>query len=642
MSLRARVRRPVRTRALLVLPLLAALGFPVTAPAAAAGNGGPQAKTYENPILPQIPGDGVVESCADPTVFRGQESTTPVVWYMFCTTDPLNDEDRNAEGGFNFHKIPMFTSTDLVNWTYVGDAFTENPAVADPGAGLWAPEVAYSSTYDKYYLFFGVTDTADAYSPEPGCHGDNSIAVATSDNPTGPWTTSTTLVVEPRSNGGTCNYLWTFDPDVLGDVVGTSSVLYYGSYYGGIEARSIAFTATGATTPAGSGTDIAVWDRYEGANVIKRGEYYYLFVSATNCCNSELTGYSVFVGRSTSPFGPFVDQQGNSFLDERVGGTPFLSMNGNRWMGPGHNTVFQDFAGQWWTMYHAVDRTDANFAGTTNFTKRPAMLDPIDWINGWPTVRGGQWASDQKMPAPAAQPGQRTRYRTKLARQDRLGKLLYAEEFNTADALSDWTWEGDAPDSPFNVSGGSFNWETEDGDLHTGSNSAAVLTHAAPKGDYVVEAKVRLNVPADGCCFNYTQAGISIFDDEDNFVKLVHFSLWGTRQTEFAKEYVNDAGEVRYGNTVVGTPSEWTWFRIVVERIKNPDRVDGDTHLFTPYTSQDGVTWVKGGSYTHDMGTDARIGLLSMAEIQDGEWTANFDYVRVYRHHSDARNRAGR
>ena len=147
--------------------------------------------------------------------------------------------------------------------------------------------------------------------------------------------------------------------------------------------------------------------------IVQHDGYWYLFASATNCCNGPLTGYSVFAGRSENILGPYVDRDGNSFLAGRVGGTPVISMNGNRWVGPGHNSVFQDFSGQWWTVYHAVDQNDPYFAGATGFTKRPVLLDALDWVNGWPTVRGGLWASDTKQPVPAAQPGTQTKYKMK-------------------------------------------------------------------------------------------------------------------------------------------------------------------------------------------------------------------------------------
>src|ERR671910_849845 len=52
--------------------------------------------TYTNPLPVQIPNDGMVESCADPSIIYSQ---TPGdnYWYMFCTTDPLNDEDKTGD-----------------------------------------------------------------------------------------------------------------------------------------------------------------------------------------------------------------------------------------------------------------------------------------------------------------------------------------------------------------------------------------------------------------------------------------------------------------------------------------------------------------------------------------------------------------
>ena len=256
-------------------------------------------------------------------------------------------------------------------------------------------------------------------------------------------------MVAPRldPNGGPCSYFWTFDPDVLGDTVTDEGILYYGSYYGGIFATDVDFTETGvtaATETTADDTRITIGNRYEGANVVYKDGYYYLFASATNCCNGALTGYSVFVGRSTSPFGPFVDKEGNSFLDANVGGTPFLTMNGNRWIGTGHNSVFVDEGGQWWTVYHAVDQEDPFYDFATGFTKRPALLDPVDWVDGWPSVNGGERASDAKMPAPAAQEGERSRYRTKLIKPQVVGQLLDPDEFNGTTLDGDWSWANPA------------------------------------------------------------------------------------------------------------------------------------------------------------------------------------------------------
>ncbi|MDP9418231.1 MAG: family 43 glycosylhydrolase, partial [Actinomycetota bacterium] len=440
---RSNPRPPSRlARGAILIPLALALAAPVSAPIASAANGVPpgaaaHTTSYRNPVLPRIPGDGVVESCADPSVIKGRGGDP--YWYMYCTTDPRNEEDRDAEGNLVLHRLPTSRSLDLVHWDYVGDALPTLPSWADPGSFLWAPDIVYSRTHRQYYLFFGVTDVADSVSGVPDCHGDNAIGVATSESPTGPWRVSDEPVVGPRSAGEGCNFFWTFDPEVMHSAIDTSGYFFYGSYYGGIFGTTIELTETGATVDAAATKQVTIANRYEGPHVVKRGGYYYLFVSATNCCAGPRTGYSVFAGRSKHPLGPYVDKQGNSLLAGRVGGTPVISMNGNRWVGPGHNTVFRDYDGQWWTMYHALNRFNSYFAGQTGITKRPAMLDPLDWVGGWPTVRARRWASDTRMPAPAAQPGQETRYRKRLPHRIVPGARIEANEFNGS-LGSGWSW----------------------------------------------------------------------------------------------------------------------------------------------------------------------------------------------------------
>ncbi|HEX8437655.1 hypothetical protein [Archangium sp.] len=47
-----------------------------------------------------------------------------------------------------------------------------------------------------------------------------------------------------------------------------------------------------------SQVEVTMPNRYEGASIIKHGDYYYLLGSATHCCNGPISGYSVFAGRS--------------------------------------------------------------------------------------------------------------------------------------------------------------------------------------------------------------------------------------------------------------------------------------------------------------------------------------------------------
>ncbi len=177
------------------------------------------------------------------------------------------------------------------------------------------------------------------------------------------------MVAPQLAAGSSTDYRWMYDPSVIADTSG-QRYIFFGSYFGGISARRL--SADGLTADPASDTQITIANRYEGAAVIRHGGYYYLFASATNCCNGALTGYSVFVGRSANILGPYVDREGASLLAGRVGGTPAITMNGDQWVGTGHNAVFTDAAGQDWTVYHAVNRNDPYFAGAPGFTKRPA------------------------------------------------------------------------------------------------------------------------------------------------------------------------------------------------------------------------------------------------------------------------------
>jgi arabinan endo-1,5-alpha-L-arabinosidase len=623
-SRRVSVAARLLTAAFALSTLLGALAVP----AAAAD------RVYRNPLKPVIPGTtATVDSCADPTVIRGQEGEGR--WYMYCTSDPLNDNDKNSSGGFNFNLIPMMSSADLVHWTYKGNAFASRPEYATSDAGIWAPEIIYHPENGTYYLYYTVTNTVI-----PG--GGSAIGVATAPTPLGPWTHDATPVIEPHAAdccpGSRRNV---FDPEVVR--TGGPDYIYYGSYFGGISVRVL--SEDGLTALPSTQSNVAIANKYEGAEVEWHGGYYYLFASATDCCRGPLTGYAVFVGRSIGPRGPFTDRDGISMNDNetnadktdgRAGGTPFIYQTGNRWVGPGHNTIFKDFSGQWWTIYHAVDVNHPYFAGAPGFTKRPAMLDAIDWVNSWPQLNGGRGVSDSWQPAPAGRPTQTTNlHRYIPAAPLRFGTRIAtrSDEFDGS-SLASWTWVRPPAVGTWSVSGGMFHFKTQDADLFEGSNNASVLTERVPTGDYIVQAKVKLNVPAEGCCFNFVQAGLVIYGNDDNFIKLAHVSIWNTRQTEFAKEVGPTVPDKypRYGNTVVGPPRAWTFLRIVKRTVTTGPTTGlyGGTERYTAYTSRDGVVWRKGGSWTHHLGAfgTPRIGLIAMG---GSGFTADFDWVRVYR-----------
>lgn len=602
--------------------LLALAALALAGAAHAEGTG-----TYANPLPVASAAHGPVEGCADPEVLAGGEGGPP--WVLYCTTDPLRADDRDENGDLVFHLVPTFRSEDLVHWTYAGDAFDRDdatatpppPAYADPTAVFWAPEAERIG--DRFYLLFTVTDVAPEAGGEPGCDEDSAIGYAVGDGPLGPWRAADEPLVAPRHLGADCEFLWTIDPEAFTDAEGRHHLLY-GSFYGGIEARDLLVAPDGTLSAAeGTAVPITVADRYEGAEVVLHDGFYYLFASATNCCNGPQTGYATFVGRSESPTGPFRDREGVSLLDPRVGGTPVIAQNGNRWVGPGHNALIADRSGQWWTFYHAIDEDDPYFEGETGFTKRPVLLDRIDWVDGWPVLNGGTGPSDAALPAPALRPGQEVAPVLLRDPEPPPGAALGGDEFEGGALSAGWGWVRPMPPSAVALSEGVLILPTADGDLHEDANDAPILLLDAPAGDFVAETRVRLDVPGQGCCFNYVQAGLIVLGDDDNYLKLVVASLEGTRQTEFGRERgPMPDGFPRYGNTVVGPPGEgWTWLRLVVNRT-------GNRESYRALTSRDGERWVRGGTWTHALGDHARVGLVAMG---GSGFAARFDYLRLAR-----------
>jgi arabinan endo-1,5-alpha-L-arabinosidase len=571
---------------------LALLG---TVPAAPAGGA---ADTYQNPVS-----RGFADTFADPAVIRAEDGW----WYAYGTTDPLREGERTP------HLIPVARSPDLVTWSHAGDVFdaANRPTWAAPDAAFWAPDIRRLG--GRYVLYYVVTQTT--VTPEPN---DNAIGVATAPTPTGPWTDSGGPVVGPRrgSSGNPGDFKWTFDPALLTDNQGTRW-LYYGSYYGGIFVTRL--TGNGLRA-VGEPVMVAIDNRYEGAYVVRRGGFYYLFASEANCCAGPTTGYSVFVGRSTSPTGPFRDRDGISLLDSRVGGTLVISPNGNTWVGTGHNAIVTDLAGQDWFVYHAIDRRDPYLDEPFGINQRPMLLDRLDWIDGWPTVRGGRWASEDPQPAPATTPDGGAPPVTEPAPPPRVGRLLpqFSDEFDDGVLDPAWSFAGEPSGEE---TGGVYRWPTQPGDLVGPGATASALLRQPPDGPWTVQTRVAIDLGTDDVR-NFQQAGLVVHAGDDLFLRLSHVAIWNTRQTEFGKEMPFADGR-SWGGMAVGTPAPVTWLRIS-HRV---DEANGE-HEYRAASSRDGRHWTWGGVWTLPAGSRPRIGLVS----QGGEGAvAEFDYVRVYR-----------
>lgn len=111
------------------------------------------AQQYSNPV--------VNYSLPDPSIIKADDG----YYYLYATE--------------NIRNLPIHRSKDLVNWTLVGTAFTnETRPTFEPKGGLWAPDInRIGSRYVMYY-------SMSTWGREWTC----GIGVAVADRPEGPFT----------------------------------------------------------------------------------------------------------------------------------------------------------------------------------------------------------------------------------------------------------------------------------------------------------------------------------------------------------------------------------------------------------------------------------------------------------------------
>lgn len=309
---------------------------------------------YRNPVFQPV--------FADPTVIKAADG----YFYAYATED-----DWGGTGGL--HIVPIIKSNDLVNWTYVGNAFSQKPAWKSQGF-IWAPDINYVN--GKYYLYYSYSLWGDA---NPG------IGLAIADNPEGPFTDQGKLLLSEEVGVGN-----SIDPFYIED--DGIKYLFWGSFRGIYGSQ----LSDDGKTLAGEKFRVA-GDFFEGTYIMKKNGYYYFFASNGNCCEGAASRYKLLIGRSQNIKGPYLNKQGDNLLT--VEGSLFLEGNSTGgFAGPGHNAeIITDKAGTDWLLYHAIDKKIPYLP--VGATRRPLMLDKITWENNWPIITGSQpGVKDQKIP----------------------------------------------------------------------------------------------------------------------------------------------------------------------------------------------------------------------------------------------------
>lgn len=314
--------------------------------------------TYTNPII--------MKSIPDPTIIKAEDG----YFYLFGTEDTYN--------------MPIYRSRNLIDWLYVGTAFTNatRPRTVKPyvaytnssgstvQATMWAPDINYINGQYVLYYSIGVW----------GIENKSGVGVATSERVEGPYVDQGAMFLSETI--GVNNSIDQFYIQENG-----KNYLVWGSFRG---IYIVQLTDDGLRVMPGATKQQISGTLTEGSYIYKKDGYYYYFGSAGSCCNGASSTYRVVYGRSTSLFGPYKTKSGGSLLNNQAD----VLIQGNDFVaGPGHNAEFvEDDNGATWIIYHGYLKQQADKG-------RCVFMSEVKWDkDGWPYVENSAPAESGTAP----------------------------------------------------------------------------------------------------------------------------------------------------------------------------------------------------------------------------------------------------
>ncbi|MDT0676349.1 glycoside hydrolase family 43 protein [Autumnicola musiva] len=260
--------------------------------------------------------------------------------------------------------IPVFHSTDLINWKQIGNVIDRPDQVKMTGLGvsrgIFAPDISYDN--GTFYLTCTMVDGKGNF-------------VMTAKDPAGPWSDPVWL---PEVNG--------IDPGLFFDDKGKSYLVYNSEapdneplYDGHRTIRMIEFDKENLKTIGDNrilvngGVDIStkpVWA--EGPRIYKKNGYYYLMTAE----GGTAVNHSEMVYRTRDINAAFIPYEENPILTQR-------HLDPNRKdpiTSAGHADIVQHPNGEWYGIFLAVRPYEDDYYNTG----RETFLAPVKWENDWP------------------------------------------------------------------------------------------------------------------------------------------------------------------------------------------------------------------------------------------------------------------
>ncbi|MFT3782822.1 MAG: family 43 glycosylhydrolase [Nibricoccus sp.] len=392
----------------------------------------------------------------------------------------------------HFPGLPIFHSTDLVNWQQLGHVIDRPSQLKYTGLtvnqGLYAPTIRYHQ--GVYYVICTMIGS-----------GGNFLVTAT--NPAGPWSDPIWLHFDG------------IDPSIFFDNDGRAWIVNNGNppddkpLYQGHRAIWIQEFDVAARKLIGprsiiinGGVDLSkqpVW--IEGPHLFKRKDWYYL------CCAEGGTSvqHSQVIFRSKSPTGPFVPWEKNPILTQR----DLDSSAPNAVTCTGHADMEIGPDGNWWAVFLAC----RPYAGKEWATGRETFLLPVTWTDDdWPVILppGERVPYLVKVPATtnAQQPSAVAKGSTPLT-----GNFTWRDEFEGNKLSPLWIMLRAPRDSWWNISHGQLQLTPRPDRLEERSNPS-FLSRRVQHAKF--DAALSANVPREAG----VTAGLAAFQSEKQYFRL--------------------------------------------------------------------------------------------------------------------------
>lgn len=283
-----------------------------------------------------------------------------------------------------FPGVPIFHSTDLVNWKQIGHVLdrTSQLKVQDAGisSGIYAPDIKYNSNNDTFYMI--TTQFAG---------GIGNMVVKTKDPAKG-WSDPVKLQFEG------------IDPSLFFDDNGKAYVVHNDAppkgkalYEGHRVIKIWEYDVQNDQVVPGTdkiivdgGVDISqkpIW--IEGPHIYKKNGRYYLMCAegGTGGWHSEV----IFV--SDKPTGPFIPANNNPILTQRY----FPANRANKVDWAGHADLVEGPGGKYYSVFLAIRPNEKNRVTTG----RGTFILPVDWTGEFPVFENGLVPLKTKLKTPA-------------------------------------------------------------------------------------------------------------------------------------------------------------------------------------------------------------------------------------------------